>query len=219
MTRRAMSSLACFLLAAVPLAGQQATVARKLEFENEQVRIERVIIPAHYAGPMHTHERPGVEIFLTDDHIRETLPGGTGREWKAKANGAAWVGAVTHRVENLRNAATEIISIEFKSLPPAAAKTAAEESAAEFENEWVKITHGKLGPKQWGPVHSHPDYVGVFLTDAKLRAHIADGTIREINGKRGDATWRAPVTHSIENLADTPFEAIDVNLKPRPSRK
>jgi quercetin dioxygenase-like cupin family protein len=118
-----------------------------------------------------------------------------------------------HRVESLRPAATEIVVIEFKSLPPAARKVATSPSAPVYENELIKVTHGKLGPKEKGPVHTHPMYIGVFLTAANLRATLADGTVREITGKRGDASWRAPVTHSIENLADTPFEAIDVNFK------
>ncbi len=52
--------------------------------------------------------------------------------------------------------------------------------------------------------------------DAKLRAHLSDGTVRELEGKRGFVRGAAPVTHRIENLADTPFEAIDINLKPAP---
>lgn len=198
----------------VGLAGQQATVTRKLEFENEHVRVERVTIPVGYAGPMHSHTLPSLEIFLTDDHIGETLADGTKREWKSKAGEVAWAGAVTHRVENLRDAPTDILSIEFKALPPDAAKTQFTQSAPEFENDWIKVTHGKLGAKQKGAVHTHPQYVGVFLTDAKLRAHLTDGSVRELAGKRGDASWRAPVTHSIENLADAPFEAVDVNFKP-----
>ena len=201
------------LLAPWLAIGQQPSVVRKLEFENPHVLIERITIPARYVGPMHSHTNPSLEIFLTDDHIRETLADGTSREWKSKAHEVAWAGESTHRVENLRRSATEIISIEFKSLPPAAAKTAPSPSALEFENEWVKVTHGKLGPRQTGPVHTHPQYIGVFLTDAQLRAHISDGTVRELSGKWGDASWRAPVTHRIENLADAPFEAVDVNLK------
>lgn len=205
------------LVLALPLAGQQADVTRKLEFENEQVRVERVIIPPGYKSPaMHTHALPSLEIFLTDDHIAETLPDGTRRELRAKANEVAWLGPSTHRIENLRSAPTEIIAIEFKSLPPAAAKTPSTDGMEALENEWIRVAHGRIAPGQRGTVHTHPNYVAVFLSnEVKLRAHLADGATREITGKRGDVQWRAPVTHSVENLAATPFEAIDVNLKPR----
>lgn len=215
-TRRVCSVIAISLvmLAGFPLAGQQAQVAIKLEFENEHVRVERVTIPPGYKSPaMHTHERPSLEIFLTDDHIAEILPDGTRREWRAKANEVAWISATTHRVENLRTAPTEIIAIEFKSLPPAAAKAGDSHAAETFENEWIKVTHGRIAPGARGAQHTHPNYIGVFLTDTKLRVHLPDGSTREMNGKRGDVSWRAPVTHSVENLAATPFEAVDVNLK------
>lgn len=211
-------AMAGILLAGTPFASPQPQPASKVLLENEQVVVTRVTIPPGSSSPMHSHARPSLEIFLTDDHIRETLPDGTAREWKSQMNEVAWIAPVRHRVENLRPAATEIIAMEFKSLPPAAATTATSPSAAEFENEWIKVTHGKLGPKQRGPMHTHAQYIGIFLTDANLRGTLADGTAREISGKRGDASWRAPVRHSIENLADAPFEAIDVNLKTPPGK-
>ncbi len=211
----AQAVVAGTLLAGGLPAWPQAAVTSKLELENEQVRIERLSIPPGNVSAMHSHALPGLEVFLTDDHIRETLADGTTREWRAKANEVLWTGAGTHRVENLRNAATEIIVITFKALPPAAARTAAAASSEEFENAWVKVTRGRLPAKAKGPVHTHPQYIGVILSDARVRAHMTDGTTRDLTGKRGEVSWRAPVTHSIENLADAPFEAIDVNIKPQ----
>ena len=197
-----------------PLAGQQQ-ITVKLEFENEHVRVERVTIPPGRKSEMHSHPYPSLEIFLTDDHVLEILADGKRNEWKSKAGEVAWGGAATHRVENLSKTPVVLLSIEFKSLPPAAAKLPGGPSALELENEWVKVTRGRIAPKQKGAVHSHPMYIGVFLSDAvKIRAHFADGTTRDFEGKRGDVSWRQPVTHSIENLAETTFEAIDVNLKP-----
>ena len=130
-------TLASILLAGGSLAGPQTGVIRTMEFENEHVRIQRVTIPALHAAAMHSHARPALEVFLTDDHVRETLADGTKREWRSKAGEVAWVGPVTHRVENLRDGATELISIEFKALPPSASRTEASQSAREFENEWI----------------------------------------------------------------------------------
>ncbi len=206
---------AALLLGAPP--GAQAQIASKLLFENEHVRVEHVTIPPGHKSELHNHARPGLEIFLTDDHVLEVLADGTRHEWKSKAGEVAWTGAPTHRVENLSTSPVVLIAIEFKSLPPAAAKLPGGPSAPELENEYVKVTRGKIAPGQRGAVHTHShNYVGVFLSDVvKIRAHMPDGSIRDMEGKRGDASWRQPVTHSIENLANTPFEAIDVHLKPR----
>lgn len=209
-----LSAFGLFLLSVpAPLGSQKAEVSRKLEFENELVRVERIVIPARDSSPMHDHRFPSVEVFLTDDHIRETLANGTQQEWRAKAGQVAWTGTAPHRVENLRNAATEIIVVQLKSLPAAALKLASQEAAGEFENDWVRVTRTRLGARAVGPEHTHPPYVGVFLTDASLRVHLPDGKSRDASGKRGDVAWRGPATHKVENLSDKPFEAVDVNLK------
>ena len=196
------------------LAGQPPQISGTLLFENEHVRVRRVTIPAGNKSEMHAHANPSLEIFLTEDHVRETLSDGTVHVWRSKPNQVAWTGANTHRVENLMKTPVELISIEFKSLPAAAAKAPGSASASEFENEWIKVTRAKLAPREKGAMHSHPMYIGVFLSDyAKLRMYSADGSSRDVEGKRGDTSWRAPVTHRVENLLDVPFEALDINLK------
>lgn len=208
-------------LAAGATAKSEGDVVRKVEFENDQVVVTRIVSPAGFVGQMHSHDAAGLEIFITDDHIRETLPDGSAREWRAKAGELACMEPVTHRVENLRSEPSELLSIEFKGeRMKACPKQDAEavRAGVEFENDRVRITRGKIGPRQTGQMHSHPEYIGIFLTDAKLRAHLSDGTVRELEGKRGMVRGAAPVTHRIENLADTPFEAIDINLKPAPGK-
>jgi len=207
-------ALVAGLPAGVAPAWQRPEISQKVEIENEQVLVMRVTIPPGYSGEMHSHALPGLEVFLTDDHIRETLPDGSQHEWRAKAGEVAWIAPVTHRVENLRDRPTEIISIEFKTLPASALAAPSDEATRELENEWVNVTRGRIEGRTKGSAHTHPNYIGVFLTDAHLRIHLPDGSTREVTGKRGGVSWREAVTHSIENLVDVPFEAVDVNLKP-----
>lgn len=207
--------LAAGLLAGAVPAGQRPAISRKIEIDNGQVLVTRIIIPPGYASDMHTHALPSLEIFLTDDHIRETMPDGSQQEWRAKAGETAWIAPSSHRVESLRDRPTEIIAIEFKALPAAALAAPSGEAVRELENDWVKVTRGRLEPRTKGSMHSHPNYIGVLLTDARLRAYLPDGSTRDLTGKRGDVSWREALTHSLENLADVPFEAVDVNLKPQ----
>lgn len=222
MTLPQRSVAACLLaLCATPAASAQSSaqgqVVSQLVFENEYVRIERVTIPVGYRSAIHTHAHPSVEVFLTDDHVRETLADGATREFHSKAGDVAWNDAVTHRVENLSRESVVLIAIGIKGRPAATGQNpsgpATGAANVEIENDWVRVVRGRIPAKAKGQLHSHPRYVGIFLSDTKLRATLADGSTREITGKRGDASWREPVTHQIENLADTPFEAIDVNLK------
>lgn len=218
--RRASLASAVCLLAGTG-AGQQPGIVRKVEFEDEHIVVTRIINPVGFVGQMHTHEAAGLEIFVTDDHIREILPDGSSREWRAKAGEMECIEPVTHRVENLRSEPSELLSIEFKGEPMKACPKQDPEkvrSGVEFENERVRITRGKIGPRQTGQMHSHPAYIGIFLTDARLRVYLSDGTVGALEGKRGYLRSAPPVTHKIENLADMPFEAIDINFKPAPSR-
>lgn len=204
------------LLPVSSLPGTQSNIVSKTEFENDQILIERTIIPPGFRGEMHTHKAASLEIFITDDHIQETLADGSVKDWRAKAGELACIEPATHAVQNMRTSPTEIISIEFKGTPMTTCPKVDPESVragVEFENDIVRITRGKLGPKKTGPVHTHPEYVGIFLTDAKLRLHAGDGAVRELEGKRGFLRSSGPVTHRVENLADAPFEALDINLK------
>ena len=55
--------------------------------------------------------------------------------------------------------------------------------------------------------------VTVFLTDANVRVTGADGKVSMTQRKAGEAIWSAPAKHREENLNDTPFEVIAVEVK------
>jgi hypothetical protein len=66
-------------------------------------------------------------------------------------------------------------------------------------------------------MHSHPSRVVVYITDMHALVTSADGTSQELRNKPGDTRWSEPVTHSVENLEDMPFEVVEVELKNAPA--
>jgi hypothetical protein len=66
-------------------------------------------------------------------------------------------------------------------------------------------------------MHSHPDGVVIFLSDAHNRSTLPDGTTMERSGKAGDTKWVPAETHQPENLLDTPLDGILVELKRKPT--
>jgi len=95
----------------------------KVEFENAQVRVLRVHIPAH--GKLGMHEHPAnVLISLTDSHVKDIFPDGKTSERQFKAGQAAWRAGVKHANENLGDTPVESVLVELKA-KPAAAKHAA----------------------------------------------------------------------------------------------
>jgi hypothetical protein len=83
----------------------------------------------------------------------------------------------------------------------------------ELENERVRVLRIRYGPGEASQMHSHPEGVLVFLTDAAARFTYPDGRTEEISGKAGDVAPLDAMTHLPENMTDKPFEVVLVELK------
>jgi quercetin dioxygenase-like cupin family protein len=86
----------------------------KVEFENAQARVLRVNVGPHEKSPMHGHPA-NVVIFLTDGHVKFTLPDGKTEEARAKAGQILWSEQVKHAGENLGDKPVEVVVVELKA--------------------------------------------------------------------------------------------------------
>jgi len=116
---------ACLALAAVPGSGARAQDAvaadpahYTVEFENERVRVLRVVYGPREKSVMHEH-RDSVAVYLTDGHLRITLPDGRTGEPHVKAGQSMWHPAGAHLIENLGDGPFELVLTELKSTPAA----------------------------------------------------------------------------------------------------
>jgi quercetin dioxygenase-like cupin family protein len=82
-----------------------------------------------------------------------------------------------------------------------------------FENEQIRVLHARYAPHQKIAMHSHPARVVVCVTDMHVLTSLPNGQTQETRCKPGDSRWSEPVTHSVENLEDAPFEVVEVELK------
>lgn len=83
----------------------------------------------------------------------------------------------------------------------------------DFENDRVQVISVHYGPHEKSAMHEHPGGVVVILTEAHLRFTDQNGKVREIFSKPGEARWYPPFKHRVENLGDTPYDAVYVGLK------
>ena len=83
----------------------------------------------------------------------------------------------------------------------------------DFENEKVQVVSIHYGPHEKSAMHEHPGGVVVILTAAHLRFTDENGKTREIFSKPGEARWYPPFHHHVENLGDTPYDAVYVGIK------
>ena len=97
----------------------------KLVSENAQVRVLRFHYGPHEKSVMHSHPDL-VVVYLTDMHVKMTLPDGKAQEQSGKAGEAQWTPAGSHLPENLSDQPIEGILVELrtKSAPHRPAKPA-----------------------------------------------------------------------------------------------
>ncbi len=211
---------------AVPLAAlaQDSTEVDakhyKVLLENEQVRVVGVSYNVKEKSVMHSH-LANVAVFLDDINAKFTFPDGQTTDVTAKAGDVQFSEALTHLPENTGGTPFRVILVELKG-KPAMAKLSASADPVEvdpehhkvvLENDHVRVLRINYQAKAKTKQHGHPNGVAVFLTDTKVRFHLADGKTRDGGGKRGEVLWAAGESHIIENTGGGPAEVILVELK------
>jgi predicted metal-dependent enzyme (double-stranded beta helix superfamily) len=74
----------------------------------------------------------------------------------------------------------------------------------------LDVTH-KPGVKE--PMHSHPAYVSVNLSDTKVKVTTPDGKTVEKVRKAGEVSWSEATTHAIETVGTAGSHTIVIELK------
>jgi quercetin dioxygenase-like cupin family protein len=82
-----------------------------------------------------------------------------------------------------------------------------------FENEHVVVTSVHYGPHEKSGLHEHPGGVVVSLTKAHLRFMDQNGHSQDVWAEPGEARWFPPVKHRVENLGDTPYNAVYIAIR------
>jgi hypothetical protein len=189
---------------AIPLAAQ------KVEIDNNWVRVSRMKLAPHEKASVDT-PFPVVGVVLsrlnTDGILRKA-----GDVYQS-------VGKTTH-AENNSDQPAEQILIELKpgaaSSPPVKldpVRLDAEHHLVVLENKRVRALKTILVPHVKSPLHEHPHYVVVYLTDLHTTMTMADG--RKVDNPRrpGDVAWRDALSHVTENIGDKTAAEIQVEIK------
>lgn len=111
-----------------------------------------------------------------------------------------------------------IVSLAATALAQDATKVDAKHYTVEFENSQVRVLRVKYGPNEKSVMHKHPNAVAVFLTDAKGKFNLPDGSSVDITSKAGQIIWNEATTHLPENTSDRGFEVIVIELKSAQAR-
>ena len=82
-----------------------------------------------------------------------------------------------------------------------------------LENDQVRVLEYRLKPGEKEPMHTHEEGVLYIFGDARMRTTYPDGRTEESAGGAGEAHWRNPVTHALENIGNTEAHALAVDIK------
>ncbi len=191
----------------------------KVEIDNAWVRVLRVKHPPHAKIALHEHPAT-VAVFLTDIHEKITAADGTVRNLDRKAGEVGFNEANKHAEENVSGQPLEAVIIELKSGAPKSppitldpVKLDGEHHLVAFENDRVRAIRTILPPHVKSPMHEHPHYVVVYLTDLHTTMKLGDGRIVDNPRHPGDIAWRDALKHQTEQMGDKIAMEIQVEIK------
>ena len=82
-----------------------------------------------------------------------------------------------------------------------------------LENDQVRVLEYRLKPGEKELMHTHTAGVVYIFGDAKMRTTYPNGRTEESAGGAGEAHWRNPVTHALENIGTTEAHALAIDVK------
>jgi len=97
-------------------------------------------------------------------------------------------------------------------------KVDAKHYKVEFENAKVRVLRVTVAPGEKSVMHRHPDAVAIFQKGGRVRFTFPDGKTEERDITAGTTLWTPAITHQPENIGDSEFEVILVELK-KPGKK
>lgn len=195
--------------------------AEKTEIDNQWVRVLRVTQAPHEKSPMHDHPA-SVVVYLTDVHQKVTSAGCKVQNLTKKANDVAYFDPAKHSEENVSGKPIEMIVVELKPGAPKApgwpvaldpVKLDPQHHPVPIENARVRVLRTILEPHLKGPMHEHPSYVVVYLTELHTTMTLGDGRKVDNPRKPGEVAWRDPLKHETENIGGKRAAEIQIEMK------
>jgi len=195
--------------------------AYRIEIENNRVRTLRLKLSPGQKTAMHQHPA-SVIVYLTDSNQRITDTAGKSREIAKKAGEVEYIEAVSEAEENISGAPLEAVVVELKpgvanskaspiTLDPV--KLDPQHHTVPFENERVRVLRTVLEPHIKSPMHQHPAYVVVYLTELHTAMTLGDGRTVDNPRQPGEVAWREAYRHITENVGSQTAVEIQIELK------
>lgn len=219
-----LAPIACALLSTSAAAQDPVAVSPRfytVELENQWVRVLRLKLGPGEISSRHAHP-DAVAVLLTDARVKVTNADGTVQSPTRSAGQVLYSPATTqaHTEENMSDQPLEAVFVELKPGAPASppieldvVKLDPEHHPVVLENQRVRAIRTILEPNLKSPMHEHPHYVVVYLTELHTTMTMADGRKVDNPRKSGDVAWRDALKHETENIGERTAVEIQIELK------
>jgi len=108
-----------------------------------------------------------------------------------------------------------VLALAVPVLAQDAVKVDSKHYKVESQNASVRVLRVHYGPKEKSVWHYHPAGVAIAVTDAHVKFNLPGGKSQESTLKAGETMLTGAGRHLPENLSDSDFEVILVELKTR----
>jgi quercetin dioxygenase-like cupin family protein len=205
-----------------PLARNEAH--HHVVFQNDLVRIMRVLIPPNDATGWHEHNFDYVVIAVNGSKILVEVAGNPqATEGTMLTSSVGYVNYAgkhfVHRVGNKGDLVNHQLAFEIL-YPSSGSFAASDRSSApqykmETDNERVRVWRLKLAPGEVTElINQKAPAVRTILTGERMLETDSNGQVKEINAKSGDFAWLpGPAARSVTNAGLTLLELVEVELK------
>src|SRR5579863_8288055 len=220
LSRDSICWCAAALVFGVPLLSQ----TREVIVDNAKVRVIREVV-----GPGETTEYDNprldrVAVWLQEGNGETLMPDGEVKSLSWKQNEAKWEPADTSHPIGLKGKSpVTVIVVELKGKGDSQKAPASPQNPwivdpkhykIEFENDDVRVTRVKIGPKESTPLHEHSlDRVVVYLTGLDFQIDAEGKPSTHSVQEPGAVVWVGPARHMEHNLSDKGFEAVVIEPK------
>jgi hypothetical protein len=208
--------------ASVPLARDEPH--HHLVFQNDIIRLLRVLIPAGGATLWHEHNFDFVVIAVNGTKVQIELPGESHATEGTMVTGSIaytnYAGRhFVHRIANRDDALNHQLAFEILVPSPgefiASDRSSAPQYKMETDNERIRVWRLKLAPGEIAElINQRAPALHAVLQGDRLLETGANGRVRETAIKSGDFAWLpGPAARAVTNAGPTPLEIAEVELK------
>src|ERR1044072_9361369 len=106
-----------------------------------------------------------------------------------------------------------VLAIAVPALAQDPVKVDSKHYKVEFENARVRVLRVHYGPHEKSVWYYHPSGVAIAVTDSRVKFTLPGNKLQEKTMKAGETMWTPAGRHLPENLGDSDFEVIMIELK------